>query len=78
MDARASAFALATGRIAKTDLAETGCTGSRSPASGLCSNSSCSPLSDPSSPSADIRFVKTLVSTKVRSSGISTTVKYTT
>src|SRR5438093_187829 len=43
--------------------------GSTSPASGFSSSSSCT---------AEIRFVKTVVSTKVRNSSISTTVKHTT
>jgi hypothetical protein len=78
MHPRSASLALATARIAETDLSETGGRRLDVAGFGVSSSSSCSPLKGSSSPSAAIRFVKTVVSTKVSNSGISTTVKHTT
>ncbi len=71
---RTAAVALAAGRIPETDLPETGRAGLDVIRFRVVEQFKLQPLKDSSSPSAEIRFVKTLVSTKVGSSGISTTV----
>jgi hypothetical protein len=76
---RSASLSLATGRIAETDLSKAARSRLDVPGLGVFEQvASCSPLKDSSSPSDEIRFVKTVVSTNVRSSGISTTVKHTT